>query len=756
MKISEIVKELGSILEEEVKKKVDLRYARENEGYRKTTKTLALRRRITTYMIFIIIGSTLSLLVAISILGFIWFGGQSNPTWKKFVDPAHFTTVVTLTTLTLRISVSLQAGIATSMFAALVLEGPGIRLADAPELSIMRVTNSGPHTFLWLYLRQPKSIRHFVLLISLVLSSFAIQFSSTLLLHDFGSTTGTASNFAKTRVGLLYPSGTLPSFRNVAEPMEFDFRSHVRSVNNFWSAAPTSFPTFGQDAPGSVTGPSSGDTGHDIPYTFDARVYCTQPALSKLHVCGTENNKALCGTVSPVNTTSGLVSNLNDVAFECPLARTAPLDSEAQPVWSLCGLNASAGGLISFLDPTNNATLAHHWDETFPPGNWVASKDNLSWPVDLGNAYLILSITDSFDLSSNFSLAPNVSFLWTDTYILDGNSTKEPSKFRTSICYDALPRDDSYYHISRFNVSMERSKSDFRTEPEPSWSSSRNTYDTAKQRGQFDNSANRPMLVLSPYEIENTLSEMKSSWSIPEDHDIHSVAYQRGTSKIWFNETSFPWMLPKILPERHTSLFATMCSPCSTHLLDGQLAVDVFQASLFEAFIDRAQTDPRYLPLALQSQLTTLLRIAYYSWMPYFDEEELTTTVFTNTIPSQVGYIGSCAVVGIITTHIASCMIIGAMFLRKSQYSLLGNAWSAFAQVAGAEEAQTILEDVYLSTDAEVASMVKERGHIKKRFKVTDTGADTGATTVAEESRKVALAQCEKSPWVIEYARPKR
>jgi len=149
---------------------------------------------------------------------------------------------------------------------------------------------------------------------------------------------------------------------------------------------------------------------------------------------------------------------MTGTSFKCELA--APFDcgdSECQnPIWTMCNFNVdeSAGGLIPALDFTNNHSLSHSWfannDDGVQSGMRIATNDNdLSWPVELGLAHLLINFTDSRSApcpSNNSCVIEPIdstqSGPWTDFYLRDPTensvSASPPVKIRASLCYDAL------------------------------------------------------------------------------------------------------------------------------------------------------------------------------------------------------------------------------------------------------------------------------------------------------------------------------
>lgn len=145
--------------------------------------------------------------------------------------------------------------------------------------------------------------------------------------------------------------------------------------------------------------------------------------------------------------------------------------------------------------------------------------------------------------------------------------------------------------------------------------------------------------------------------------------------------------------------------------------VNIIQATIFNHILQDTDSPA----LALQAQLTMILRMAYYAWLPLFDTSSDVTTVQTVPRPVPVSTRGFWAVMGILYAHTTLCVIIAAMFLAQTEYSLLGNAWSAFSQVANAKEVRRLLEtDLTMAMDREVDQMVKGGAGRRMAYRVAE------------------------------------
>ena len=407
--------------------------------------------------IALLVMSMILLLGAVGMLSFLWCGNSSNYVWYQIVVQNWMTRMAALMALAIRVSVSLQAGMATSMLAAIMLENLGIRLVDVIELTVARYTEPEPYSLLLICLRDWKFRMYTILLVLLSLSTFATQFASTLLLSDINSATVPHSASNESILHGFTFNNTDASYIVIPQGQQYQ------------RVTPSSFQAFAEywEPPNAKEGVD--DTGLTLrsflPFSnqtererlreykgpapvYDTRVVCVQPEFKSLGIQGSDGQwEKLHGEVAPRATTLGLVSRSTNVIFNCTLYDK---DFSSSILWILCGLDLSAGGLISLLDPSNNSSLTQkeiNSDRLTGP-YWAAGHDNVSWPVDLGGSYLLLNFQqfDRLQHSLNYSM-PFLNYRssyvgpWSNISIhipRTGVWDERDIKFSASICYDAM------------------------------------------------------------------------------------------------------------------------------------------------------------------------------------------------------------------------------------------------------------------------------------------------------------------------------
>jgi hypothetical protein len=123
----------------------------------------------------------------VSYIVFLWFTAQQNAIWRQIALKGWMTRSIAVATVILRTSITTQAGIATSMLAALALESSsGVSFPDLAALTLLRASAAGPHSILARLRLGRNQIRWWIIAIAMVLliTTTSLQFTSTMLLAD--------------------------------------------------------------------------------------------------------------------------------------------------------------------------------------------------------------------------------------------------------------------------------------------------------------------------------------------------------------------------------------------------------------------------------------------------------------------------------------------------------------------------------------------------------------------------------------------
>jgi hypothetical protein len=290
-------------------------------------------------------------------------------------------------------------------------------------------------------------------------------------------------------------------------------------------------------------------------------------------------------------------------------------------------------------------------------------------------------------------------------------------------------------HLQYLNVSLSRNLSV--AEPEAPFQNYTHGFDTSGIRRQLGVSQihhsreDRGVLSLSEEQIWATVRERRDRFhppnvTVPPDATAEVV---NGLIYETYNSSIYPLWVASAATNMPMSL--NFCLQCGRmHTLAA--TVNLLLSSLFDHVIN----DTGSPALALQACFTTIMRQAYYTWLPLFDAQGNSTSLsFVNRL-APVSHRGFWAVVGIIVVHVAICTFITIRFISKTKYSLLGNIWPAISQVVYSEDAQALLQDGTMKTDNEIKRTIRHRGGRRKRYRITMREEDEAVMMVPAENDK--------------------
>ncbi|PHH59695.1 hypothetical protein CDD81_2667 [Ophiocordyceps australis] len=250
---------------------------------------------------FILGIGTILLFASIGFLSCFWqesqaVRGNSKPSssfWNALVLGGWATRAVTITSIFIRIAIGLQSGLMTAMLASMVIETRGVHLPQLPALSIMRSVSSGAHNLVEPLLCSPWSLGqlgYVALALLVAATSFASNFTSTLLLADFG----VVDVPARVKTDKV-PTAIITSYGTIG--------------TNYWASQPNKFPRFAELAGDAQLAEGLQDTGPSLraflPFSaasdrqslkqfdgpspvFNSQVTCVRPSLKNLTMTYTQ------------------------------------------------------------------------------------------------------------------------------------------------------------------------------------------------------------------------------------------------------------------------------------------------------------------------------------------------------------------------------------------------------------------------------------------------------------------------------------
>ncbi|PSN66457.1 hypothetical protein BS50DRAFT_622120 [Corynespora cassiicola Philippines] len=473
-------------------------------------------RRLGYLPCLLLISSALGSLVFVACISFLWFANDDNILWNYIAIAGWTARTIAIAAVVLRTSITVQAGIASSMLASILLEDAGIYMPKLAVLSIMRAAAPAPYTLfrhIWPVI-YTKNWIFSSLAAALTITSVFLQFTSTVLLADLD--TG-------------YVTGNLVSY-------PVTIRQAPTIGTRKWNVGVREYPAFAEYSEGMAADGSSGlsDTGltlraflpisrqenrssihkyEGFSQVFDTRVVCVRPNITNLEVYLNSSLPVLHGSMS-------IPSDLRELAaasrlygkdgdeFNCQVSIGALSEYQRymyhQSDWKMtvCQFYGGSG----------------HIQEAFREFN--ASEEGHAF---LQKSYLLVNFTG--DLLSplgdipEYTANPHLGFAslgrlfndsipglvrrnradWVDLYRTNGNYT--PTEIRTklsfSLCFSGFP-------ARPFNISASSSVPP--VEP-------RYRYDSDSGRVNFDDVRKQMLTSSGSLEDRGVLSLASQNWS---------------------------------------------------------------------------------------------------------------------------------------------------------------------------------------------------------------------------------------------------
>ena len=695
-------------------------------------KTLTTSDKIGKTAIYLSIIAFIAEVGVAIILACLWLLDASNKAWHAIMHPSHLIRIIAILGEVLKTAMVYQLGLAAGMLAAIRLESFQVLLGDAASVSLARGTTGVSVGKIYKLLKKQTtrkwkhgvgtsfSLARLCILSTFLFSTKAITF---LLLRDIklGVIPGTTAH-AATRYGYSYVlvngSDGSPATENLV----------TRST---WTMRPDFYPAFGEYSEPPVQQQGVSDTGLTLraflplpiqsdrntlvtyrgkTTVLDSRVTCQVPRLvdhratlgadaKSIIIVG----KASASRMTPrlnnstlLSTGDAIAARGNAIPFSCisplrPNSAFFPIDTDPEnQQWrtSLCQLPGGnqgqfSGGIISeFVSITRAMQLVEA--NTLSPQNW-------------GTAYLVLNVTEGqgrdwieqsvSDNSSRLMLEASEKGEWLQMQV-DGTDLK----IGISLCYTAFMTSDIPVHLSSTNNRTEpQTPFDFKTR--------RMIYDQVRSMfGQNSRKhlSQRPILELAKQsswiadqnDLPPTEPYIRNDANLPEPSGKGNTANY--TAALWNAD------IQEDNPDTMTS--------------NNVLVPDLSHIWLYQEIMQTNGT----LCFALQSLITTLATMAYYSQLPQFDRIDTTSQIsfyITTNIPQ------SWKGITITLIFVSLCVLLFLdtlrVFLAETQYTMLGNKWQMISQVVSSSTRE-ILEDT-MKSDDKIKQELKERGRASDR-----------------------------------------
>ncbi|KAK5652917.1 hypothetical protein OQA88_9396 [Cercophora sp. LCS_1] len=674
---------------------------------------------------------TAAIITAMTLLGLLWQGAeiaasQGNPsqTWQNVVDAGWAPVAVTICSAALRTAISLQAGLAVSMVASILLEHRYVKLGDTAFLSIIRAVSIQPGNLMVFGGRsilRSLGVLGLPLLIVATLIALASTFTSSILLSDFGDII-ILGNFNTSMIGYGNES--------------------IQTALDIWRSSPVQYARFAEytDSNTRAAGPHIDDTGITLrvpipmaamqeretlrEYTgpatvFDHRVACVAP--QELRILSFNETRTLMNggeTVGPLAFGGYATFDTNlpppllgaepgkQIPFTCLLPRTeatAGLQSNitvcvARPPFSTEESPSSPFRLAPFLPLEVNLTvfippIYFIFNITPPnrPDNWV-SFANERFPSDQQ-----IEDTTGFTIPQT-ALSTTRNGPWTTTVI--NTRFLENATFSASACV-------SLHQGFAFNVTL-HSTTPAATEPTLGWTGSLRPPDPNPPPDDDDETASNTVST-STYSTAAILHQLNASLPVSSRGIMSLLLSSTNWTSPLDTSPSFLLSIMEAFPVLNTvPLCALECQTNPSAVMAIGRDNDVGHPAhvmLFHDALAQTQSPAK----ALQAWLTTLTRQRYYDAFGRYTTGAEAKYAHSISVFAPRGWAGFWAVVGMVVCHFVVVGVAIWVFSKRTRHSLLGNAWLAVAQVVSGVTG-AVLDRATGMRDGEVAVVVKGMG----------------------------------------------
>ncbi|KAH7066469.1 hypothetical protein FB567DRAFT_617394 [Paraphoma chrysanthemicola] len=624
------------------------------------------------YALCVLVLGTAALVLALGLITFLWKGVDATAIynrstmaslWRTIMTKAWVSRAITLSSLVIRLAIAAQAGVCTSMLAALLLERSGVPVPWVAEVSLIRSATTGPHHLASAVLEAFPHIRSPVVLpvlCAMVFTTLLSQFCSTALLSDL-------------KPGIIVTStnvSAIPYGRNYNSSFSLPYQG-----NDYWATRPPNYPAFAEySEPSTVTDDSF----------YTGKVYrALLPFSNPL-------KRSLVHTYSGMATVTYLETACVRPSIQAKLktGRTAPMlvgTISGSPSAHIIQVNPDFNPINEDFNCQMPIVAQYDTDEPRSHKEWSTGMCRLRGDGNrYHGAFLFLNITKGtyqtfMELNPNRTHDVNSDFtagVW--QYLTSPTARLDLS---VSLCWTDSATDHHYVDIS---------SNQSRSEPVLSWTLANANFDSSAIRAQLGalkgadgkqlTNQERNILDLDP----NLGREPTGSGRVL---NFHRMALEEG--------------------DYGNNVTAAMCTYCEIN--DGHIDTVSFwahraQITVFQDIL----TSTSNPALALQAQYFTLLQMAHYDMQPEMDITSPAAVSFFVEVLMPTGWNGYIAVVVVIAVHLI-CMVLSVwLFLTRTHFTLLGNTWSAVGQITMSGTASAdIASTAAMRTDSEIRRRIQ-------------------------------------------------
>lgn len=613
------------------------------------------------------------------------------------------------------------------MLACVIMEAKGVALHRSAAVIALRYVNDGPQS-LALALRDTYSHvgRWAVVALLLCLTTFALQFASTILVGDLAIGALIDHARAETTFAALSWSAGIGQLNE----------TRITGQTSFWEEFLPEFSIFAErqeSADSMPTTDSVRDTGSTLraflPFSNqseriminsyvgmatveDSRVVCIRPKLHQYFSIGYESENLgylLNGSLTPESVPPGLIlaeepsmtsgllpvtlsldtDQYNSSSVNLSWSQQVPFAHESRNSWGLAQNFMYFGPtLVSSLDPRypNIALNGDSMNFTMENPDYLAwnltyYQEGDSVRLMTGRSYELLNFTIEVpENQTNMFFSPEqeqnkLVINSQDEWLVFTIPNMPGFQVSVSLCFDSFASINAEVNVT--------SQQPCEEPPLGRWNSSARHLDTTQLRKQL-----------------GALPDQSQSTTDRGIMSLETSAQQlRDQVQVWYTEAesgniSFPTQNFLAMASKDMYSWGTwMCGDCDMNF-GNQSAVNItyvfnndLQQQIFQDVLQTTKDSSK----AWQTYFSILGRLAYYETLPYYDfEANASVTSFRNIqFPRSCrGLAGVCAVLFV---HVGLIILVASFFLVKTRVSRIGdNAWLNLVQAD-----LTLMENVF-------------------------------------------------------------
>ncbi|KAH7406761.1 hypothetical protein DE146DRAFT_630052 [Phaeosphaeria sp. MPI-PUGE-AT-0046c] len=660
-----------------------------------------LRKRLGTWSILVLALSTFTIFAIVIFLSLLWQYGN-NPSvgynWAHNIALKQFTVkIITLSSVVMRLMIALQAGICTSLAAALILERNSVPLPDLLHFAAIRSLNSGPPTILYPIGRQFRFYMRSlpaVLILGIFITTTLLQLSSTLLVIDTGPQLLDAPAYEMNM-----------NFTNNKDTNDILLAKY--SNIDYWGSRPLAYYPFGERQGHSKQAENMHDTG--IIYqgmSPSSDPYWIRDARGLDVVTTVFASRVAC--VAP--TVEATIQQVTDDFFTY-LIGNMTIDRTANDLLH-CESNDTSQCIIAFNCSLPSVSMSQNVSAQLPPvSDWMlgvcAIQQNSIWSFGSGSLFDTANSTVNAteeNLTDDQGIYVDISMVLNHTG-LEATRPKSDARFANVGNYTKRSQEWSTYKIKEdesIDVSLcfskwesqhkfVKMKSNRSFDPiEVRWDSNNGKYDTTDVQRLFDISN---QLVKKGYEGRS--------------REIMEMEMPR------FDDTKIPvGNVTKFWQAAGQDFFNTIPDQAS-HMLPGcfrcaggnSINLHPHMSSLFQDIVKRTG----HPALALQTIYSIITQSAYYEDAAAFNVgyNAIWVTIQLAVVPLM--WFGFLIVTGLLAFHLIMVASMVFLFAKRTKYSMVGEMWHSMGQVME-HVPEHLLHESMGRTDVEIRKACRRSG----------------------------------------------